>query len=396
MRVALLSTCAVSVPPIGYGGTELITAELAKGLTRLGHEVIVYATGDSRPAGSLRYRFAKPVWPPDDLAELRHAAFAWNHIASQGRPFDVVHTHQAPSIAFAAMHEAPTVLTIHHERDASLLDFYLDFPDVRYVAISRRQAENVPELRLSDVVHHGLDPDLYAPGPGDGGYCAFLGRLAREKGPHAAIDAAVSANIPLRIGGAPHWKDRAYFEAEVAPRLSRNGAIVTSLGELGHAPKVDLLRHARALLFPIDWEEPFGLVMIEAMLVGTPVIAFARGSVPEVVEEGVTGFVVHDVEEMAARLREIGGIDRTRCRARAVERWSSTRMAQDYVALYEDVARGRRGAPRIRMWGEGEGTAKGEPRPSLLPTVEEPPQEPRRPSDLYVRSSGTGRRRGGG
>ncbi|GAC1537031.1 MAG: glycosyltransferase family 4 protein [Polyangiales bacterium] len=370
MRIALLSTCAVAVPPKAYGGTELITAELAKSLVSLGHDVTVYATGDSRPAGKLRFRFTRPVWPPNDLAELRHAAFAWNHIAAQQatRPFDVIHTHQAPSLAFATMHATPTLLTLHHERDPSLLDFYLDFPDVRYVAISRRQAELAPEMRVEHVVHHGLDPALYDAGDGEGGYCAFLGRVAQEKGLHFAIDAALAAEVPLKIGGKPHWKDKAYFEREVQPRLTAAGAKVESLGEVSHAPKVELLRHARALLFPIDWEEPFGLVMIEAMLVGTPVIAFARGSVPEVVEDGVTGFVVRDVAEMAARLREVGNIDRKRCRERAQERWSSLRMAKDYVKIYEQAIRARR-RPALRMWGVGPDAADGAPRPSSLPSA---------------------------
>ena len=370
MRIALLSTCAVAVPPKAYGGTELITAELAKSLTRLGHDVTVYATGDSRPAGALRFRFTRPVWPPNDLAELRHAAFAWNHIAMQQatHPFDVVHTHQAPSLAFAAMHATATLLTLHHERNSSLLDFYRDFPDVHYIGISRRQAELVPEIRVEHVVHHGLDPDLYDEGDGAGGYCAFLGRLAEEKGVHLGIDAALAAGMPLKIGGKPHWKDKAYFEREVQSRLDSAGARVESLGEVSHTPKVEMLRHARALLFPIGWEEPFGLVMIEAMLVGTPVIAFARGSVPEVVEDGVTGFVVRDVAEMAARLREIGAIDRKRCRERAQERWSSLRMARDYVKIYEQAIRTRRRSP-LRMWGVGSDAADGAPRPSALPSA---------------------------
>ena len=368
MRIALLSTCAVAVPPKAYGGTELITAELAKSLVTLGHDVTVYATGDSHPAGTLRYRFPRPVWPPDDLAELRHAAFAWHHIAAHQPAFDVVHTHQAPSLAFAAMFPAPTVLTIHHARETSLLDFYLDFPDVHYVAISRSQADLVPEMNVQSVVHHGLDASLYRPGTGDGGYCAFLGRLAEEKGPHVAIDAAMRAGVPLQIGGKPHAPDQSFFDREVKPRLDRAGARVTWLGEVSHAPKTELLRGARALLFPIDWEEPFGLVMIEAMLVGTPVIAFGRGSVPEVIEEGVTGFVVRDAEAMAARLAQIGTFDRKRCRARAEERWSSLRMARDYVAVYERAMRARKGAVPLRMWGQGAGTAEGAPRASSLPS----------------------------
>jgi glycosyltransferase involved in cell wall biosynthesis len=350
MRVALVSTCAVAVPPRDYGGTELVVAELAKMLTRRGHHVTVYATGDSEPGTELRYRFAAPIWPPNDASELRHAAFAWREIARGG--FDVVHVHQAPSIALGALVPGlPLVATLHHCRDPALIDFYLDFPETTFVAISRRQAELVPELAVRHVVHHGLDPCHYPAGDGEGGYCAFLGRLAPEKAPHVAIDAALAAGVPLRIGGAPHACHARYFDAEIAPRLARAGAAVAWLGSVALPSKVALLAGARALLFPIDWEEPFGLVMIESMLVGTPVLAFARGSVAEIVEEGVTGFIVKDAREMAARLRTLGGFDRARCRARAVERWSSARMAHDYERVYEQAAREKRAARGVEVSG---------------------------------------------
>ena len=267
------------------------------------------------------------MWPPDAEAELQHAAFAWRHIARGN--VDVVHAHQPASVAFAPLFPVPTVLTLHDARIERRVSFLLDFPDVLRVAISERQAALVPELEVQHVVHHGLDAALYELGPGDGGYCAFLGRLAVEKGPHVAIDAARAAGVPIRIAGSPHPPDRDYFAREVAPRLAAAGAGAgaRTVGELAHAPKVELLGHAVALLFPIAWEEPFGLAMIESMLVGTPVIAFGLGSVPEVVEEGVTGFIVGDAREMALRLRQLDGFDRARCRARAVERGSSMRMA---------------------------------------------------------------------
>jgi glycosyltransferase involved in cell wall biosynthesis len=342
MRIAILSTCAVAVPPKAYGGTELVTGELAKGLSRRGHDVTVYATGDSAPEASLQYRFARPVWPPDVFAELRHAAFAWGHIAAQRPPFDVVHAHQAPSISFSGAcrceRGVPVVLTLHHDRNEGLVEYYRDFPHVAYVAISQRQADLVPELHLRGVVHHGADPELYPEGGGRGGYAAFLGRLSRDKGAHVAVEVAARAGVKLVVGGRPHPPDRAYFAEELTPRVAAAGDRVAMLGDVDHARKVRLLGDARALLFPVDWEEPFGLVMIEAMLVGTPVLATPRGSVPEVVEDGVTGFVVRDAAEMASRLREIGSFDRRRCRRRAIERWSSVRMVAEYEALYERVA----------------------------------------------------------
>jgi glycosyltransferase involved in cell wall biosynthesis len=336
MRIALVSSCAVSVPPRAYGGTELVVAELAKNLTRLGHDVTTFATGDSEPAGKLQYRFEKPVWPPFESAELRHAAYSWREITAAQGAFDIVHTHQAPSLAFAAIaRQIRTVYTIHHCRDQRLNDLYCDFPDATYVGISKRQAELIPEIPVEDVILHGLDPDLYDAGHGDGGYVAFLGRFAQEKGPHFAIDASRRAGITLRMGGGVHPPDKVFFEREVRPRLADRAGGIEWLGELSHVPKLSLLKGARALLFPIDWEEPFGLVMIEAMLTGTPVIGFPCGSVPEVIEEGITGYVVRDVNEMADRIRRLDTFDRARCRERARERWSSLRMAREHEMLYE-------------------------------------------------------------
>lgn len=342
MRIALLSTCALSVPPKAYGGTELVIAELAKTLTRLGHDVVVFATGDSSPAGELRFHFRHPMWPPDELVELRHAAFSWKSICAESPPFDVVHAHQASAVAFSAVCALPTVLTLHHDRVDRLVDYYRDFSEVTYVAISRRQAELVPELAPVHVVHHGLDVDQYAAGEGEGGYLAFVGRFAPEKGPHHAIDVARATGVPLRMGGKPHWINEPYFERELKPRLERAGRLVHWHGEVSFAPKLELLRHARATLFPVCWEEPFGLVMIESMLVGTPVIAFDRGAAPEVVEEGVTGFLVRGPAEMADRVRRLHAIDRARCRERARERWGSIRMARDYERVYEHAVRARR------------------------------------------------------
>ncbi len=316
-----------------------MTAELAKCLTRLGHDVTVFATGDSSPAGRLLWRFPRAVWPPDDHAELRHAAFAWRHIVANAPDVDVVHVHQAQSLALASLQPLPVVATIHHERDAKLVDFYGDFPDVTYVAISQRQAELSPELRARHVVHHGLDPQLYPLGEGRGGYVAFLGRLAPQKAPHVAIDAAIAAGVPLRIGGEAHWVAREYFEREVKPRLAN--PLITHLGEVSHAPKLELLGGARALLFPIEWEEPFGLVMIESMLCGTPVIAFPHGSAPEVVDDGVTGWIADTEDDMVARLRALRdgdlAFDRRLCREQAVRRFGMDRMVDDYLAVYQSA-----------------------------------------------------------
>lgn len=351
MRIALVSTCALPTPPDAYGGTELVVAALAKELLILGHEVTVYATGDSHTAGELRWVFAKHCWPPDTTSEEKHVHFAWTDIRAQKTPFDVIHVQQPHSLELAGNLAGRTVLTIHHARSNALVEHYRAFPEVTYVAISARQAALVPELRIARVIHHGLDPAGYRFGNGEGGYCLFLGRLSAQKAPHIAIDAARRAGALLRVAGEAHPDGMKYFERKVKPRLADTRR-VEWLGEAPVSVKLELLRAANALLFPLGWEEPFGLVMIESMLVGTPVIAFARGSAPEVIDEGVTGHLVRDEAEMTYRLKRIGTLDRKRCRERAIERWSAARMARDYQALYEQVI--ARHPPRIteekRSW----------------------------------------------
>jgi glycosyltransferase involved in cell wall biosynthesis len=338
MRVAMISTPYVPVPPPRYGGTELIVSELVEGLCDAGHEVTLFATSDSQvPAGvTLRAR-ALPIWPPEPYAELDHAAWAIEQILADSRPFDIVHAHVPAALPFAAMIDAPVVYTVHHDdgpEHARLAALYRR-SRAQFVAISRRQQQLIPELADARVIHHGLAPARHIFGRGDGGYCAFLGRLAPEKGVHHALDAARAAGLPIRVGGAPHWQDHDYFAKEVAPRLQRPG--VLRMGEVGGAPKQALLAGARALLFPVGWEEPFGLVMIEAMLSGTPVLAYARGSVPEVIDEGVTGFICRDVDEMAERLRTLDTFDRAACRRRALERWTTARMVRDHLVVYEQL-----------------------------------------------------------
>jgi glycosyltransferase involved in cell wall biosynthesis len=336
MRIALVSTCALPTPPDAYGGTELVVAALARELILLGHEVTVYATGDSTTAGELRWVFAKHRWPPDALSEQTHVRFAWNDIRAEKTPFDVIHVQQPHSLELAGTYAHRTVLTIHHARSDSLTEHYRSFPEVSYVAISARQQELLPELSIARVVHHGLDPAGYRLGSGQGGYCLFLGRLSAQKAPHIAIDAARHAGARLRIAGEAHPDGLKYFARKVKPRLADTRR-VEWLGEAPVSVKVELLRAATALLFPLGWEEPFGLVMIESMLVGTPVIAFDRGSAPEVIDEGVTGYLVHDEAEMTRRLKHIEGFDRKRCRQRALERWNAARMAREYEALYQEI-----------------------------------------------------------
>lgn len=344
MKIALVSTVALPTPPRKYGGTELVVAELARGLTARGHDVTVFATGDSRPACNLKSCFTEPVWPPDELAEIRHASFAWAEIARALHGFDVVHLHHAAGLPYTRLVSKPTVYTVHHSRVESLVQHYRAFDDVAYVAISERQRELSPELPNAHVIHHGLDPELYPQGAGQGDYVAFLGRFAPEKAPHIAVQAARRAGVALRLGGTYHEVGVEYYRNVLAPELAASTDALCC-GELGHAAKVELLANARAMLFPIQWEEPFGLVMIESMLLGTPVIAFRHGSAAEVVEDGLTGYLVDSSEEMAQCIVRAGQLDRTRCRERARERWCTQRMATEYEALYAQLC-ARRSALR--------------------------------------------------
>lgn len=313
LEIALVSTSALPTPPNAYGGTELFVADLAQALVELGHWPTVFATGDSRCTGTLCWTLDDPVWPPCMLAELRHAALAWSKIAAG--TFDVVHVNHAAALPFQRFVGSPTVATVHHEREEALARHYAFYPDIAFVAISRKQRELSPDVPFRAVIHHGLDPDRYPMGSGAEGYCAFLGRFAPGKAPHLAIEAALRAGMPIRLGGEAHATEHAYFEREVRPRFALSG--VEWLGEVGGSRKTGLLCGAACLLVPLQWEEPFGLVMIESMMVGTPVIAFPRGSAPEIVEDGVTGHLVRDIDAMVERIRGIASFDRRRCRARA-------------------------------------------------------------------------------
>ncbi|HLU26116.1 MAG TPA: glycosyltransferase family 4 protein [Longimicrobiales bacterium] len=334
MKIAVVSTPFVPVPPKDYGGTELVVHELVEGLVARGHDVTLYATGDSTTSAAMEYLYEEAQWPPEPLADLNHASWALSRVRDAG--FDVVHVHSAEALGVSRMLRGiPVVYTLHHEREEVCSRYYPYFPEVWFVAISERQRQREVRLPRITTIYHGLEPSYYAGPTTAGDYVCFIGRLSKVKGPHHAIDAAVRAGIEIRVAGRNHADDRVpgFFEREVEPRLKH--PLVRYLGGIGGADKAALLRGARAVLVPIEWEEPFGLVMIEAMLSGCPVIAFPRGSAPELVEDGRTGFLVRDVAEMAhAILHKVEGFDREACRARAIERFSRDAMVERYEAQY--------------------------------------------------------------
>lgn len=334
MKIALVSTPFVSVPPKDYGGTELVIYELAEGLVARGHQVTLFATGDSRTTARLEALYPEALWPPHPLTDLNHATWALQRVGEEG--YDVVHVHTAAALALSRLLPGiPFVYTLHHEREENLSRFYSYYPEVWYVAISERQRQREVPLPRIVTIHHGLDPARYLGPTRAGDYVCFIGRLSMVKGPHIAIDVAERAGYEIRIAGRIHYDDPdPHFVArELEPRLRRPH--VRHVGTVGMVEKSALLRGARALLMPLSWEEPFGLIMVEAMLCGCPVIAFPRGSVPEIVEHGRTGFIVPDAETMVLALRDwVEEFDREACRARAAERFRRERMVQAYEAYY--------------------------------------------------------------
>ena len=337
MRIAQVAPPWVAVPPRGYGGIEWIVSLLADGLVDRGHDVTLYATGDSTTKARLEYAFAEAPGSGainDGWYDVVHQ----QRVLADATGFDVVHQHSAYASMVAAMLlDVPVVHTLHNAVTPKLRRIYRGVGDrVRFVAISDAQRRHVPELRHVDVVYNGIDLERYPFRERKEDFLLFLGRTSPDKGPRRAVEAARAAGMPLVMAvkradplEVEHW------ERDVEPVL---GDDTTVLGEITAEEKTDLLARARAVLFPIDWEEPFGLVMTEAMACGTPVIATPRGAVPEVMVDGVTGFVV-GVEGFgdaaAAALRRVGDIDPRACRERVAERFSKERMVEGYEAVYE-------------------------------------------------------------
>jgi glycosyltransferase involved in cell wall biosynthesis len=341
MRIAVVSTPFLAVPPRLYGGTELVVHELTEGLIEQGHDVVLFATGDSHTSANLRSLYPQAQWPPGMLTDLNHVSWAMQQIAEAGE-FDIIHAHSAVALACGRLIPSiPLVYTLHHERDEQLSAFYRDCRLVHYIAISHDQRQREIPLDHVDVIYHGLQPSNYQwSARADGDYVCFVGRFSRVNGPHIAIDAAGRAGVPIRVAGEVHPPDASWASAELRHRLLERH--VRYMGSIGLDEKRTLLRDARALLVPIEWNEPFGLIIIEAMLSGCPVVAFQRGSVAELVEEDITGFIARDVEHMVSLIRPGGPVDnfnRQRCRERAVERFSRDRMVADHVSLYDRIRR---------------------------------------------------------
>ncbi len=342
MRIAQLSPLAESVPPKLYGGTERVIAWLVDELVQLGHDVTLFASGDSRTKGKLH-----AVWPRALRLGRRgvdpNAACALliEAIAERARDFDVIHSHvdwlPLPVLRRTGV---PFLTTMHGRLDLpGLADVIGAFPEAPFVSISDNQRRPLPDANWIATIPHGLPKDQFRPSFESGSYLAFLGRLTAEKGPEDAIRIARAVGMPLRIAAKIPRAETAYFKKKLEPEI--DGKEIKLVGEVDEARKEPFLAGAAALLFPIDWPEPFGLVMIEAMACGTPVIAYRSGSVPEVVEDGVTGFIVDGEEQAIEAVGKAGRLDRSRIRARFEERFAANRMARRYEDSYRElVARG--------------------------------------------------------
>jgi glycosyltransferase involved in cell wall biosynthesis len=341
MRIAIVSPLYESVPPKLYGGTERVVSYLTEELVRLGHEVTLFATGDSRTAARLHAVTPRGLrMDPACHDPIAHHVAKVDDVLERADEIDVVHFHidylHFPAVRAAGL---KAVTTLHGRLDIpDLAPLYRRYRDLPLVSISDDQRRPIPWANWAATVHHGLPPELLAPGTGRGGYLAFLGRISPEKRPERAIRIAQRAGLPLRIAAKVEKLDMAYFEAVVKPLLSGPG--VEFVGEIGERDKAAFLGDAAALLFPIDWPEPFGLVMIESMACGTPVVAYRCGSVPEIIDPGVTGWIVDNEDQAAATLASLGGFDRAACRKRFEQRFTVERMARDYVRVYRRLAAG--------------------------------------------------------
>lgn len=349
MRIAQVAPLFEAVPPKLYGGTERVVSNLTEELVALGHDVTLFASGDSETSATL-----DAVWPQairlDPTVKDWIAAYMrmMELVYRRADEFDVIHFHidYFPFSLFKRQ-RTPFVTTLHGRLDLpEFAQVYNMFPDVPVVSISDSQRRPLPRIGWAATVLHGLPEKLLTPQPVKQDYLAFLGRISPEKGIDKAIRIAAAAGMKLKVAAKVDNADKKYFDGEIAPLLTQGH--VEFIGEINDAQKPAFLSGAHALLFPIDWPEPFGLVMIESMACGTPVIAFNRGSVPEVMEDGLTGFVVENEAQAIASIGRLGELDRSKVRQRFEQRFTARRMAEDYVDVYASLCE----APKLRAVGD--------------------------------------------
>ena len=378
MKIAQVAPLMESVPPRLYGGTERIVSYLTEELVRLGHDVTLFASGDSITSAELAPCCTRALrLDPTVRDTIPHFMIMIDKVRERAEEFDILHFHvdlfHFPLFRALA---ARTLTTLHGRQDlADLKPFYSRFGEMPLVSVSNDQRKPLPHANFVATIHHGIMPDLHRPSFKQGSYLAFLGRISPEKRPDRAIRIARAAGIPLKIAAKVDKVDEDYFRNDILPLIDGPG--VEFVGEINEREKEQFLGEAAALLFPVDWPEPFGLVMIEAMACGTPVLAFRCGSVPEVIEDGVTGKVVDSEEEAIAALPIVFSYDRRTVRRRFEERFTTTRMAKDYVSAYRQLLAARTSTTRPRQLalygGNGFTPASIEkPLPALFETDADP------------------------
>jgi glycosyltransferase involved in cell wall biosynthesis len=338
MRIAQIAPLYESVPPRLYGGTERIVSYLTEELVRQGHDVTLFASGDSRTAARLIASSPRALrLDSEGVDRLVAHVCQLEDVFEDTSRFDLMHFHVDYShFPLSSRQTTPNVTTLHGRLDLpQVMPIYRRFDRMPVISISDVQRTPLPWVGWKRTVYHGLPPDLYTLDPRPGEYLAFLGRISPEKRLDWAIEIARRAGQRLRVAAKVDPVDRTYFEQVIAPLLRQSH--VDFVGEIGDAEKAEFLGRASALLFPIDWPEPFGLVMIEALACGTPVVAFRRGSVPEVIDPGRTGFIVDSVDDAVAAVARIGEVSRPGCRQVFEKRFSVGRMARDYVEVYREV-----------------------------------------------------------
>jgi glycosyltransferase involved in cell wall biosynthesis len=348
MRIAQISPLYESVPPKLYGGTERVVGYLTEELVDLGHEVTLFASGESRTKSQLVAvtETGLRLHTPPVRDPIMHHVRLLEMVFAQASKYDILHFHlDYLHLPFAKRSSGISVTTMHGRLDlpdlASLFLRYLEMP---FVSISDAQRAPLSWLNWCATVHHGIPEEQYSFHENPGSYLAFLGRTAPEKRLDRAIEIATGSGIPLKVAAKVDPADEEYFASKIKPLL-RN-PLVEFVGEIGESEKNDFLGNALALLFPIDWPEPFGLVMIESLATGTPVIAYPHGSVPEIIENGTTGFLVESIKEAVRAVARLQSLDRRQCRESFERRFTARRMARDYVALYQRLCSGREGDDR--------------------------------------------------
>jgi len=343
MRIAQVAPLYESVPPRLYGGTERVVSYLTEELVRLGHEVTLFASGDSTTTARLVAACPRALWRDTGCREtLPHHIRMMELVFADVSRFDVIHFHcDYLHLPLLRRCPCPSVTTLHgrlHVPDLGPL--LAAYPEVPLVSISDDQRRPLPDANWQGTVHHGLPWGLHTYRERPGKYLAFLGRMSPEKRVDRAIEIARHANMPLKIAAKVYAEERAYFEATIAPLLRESQRWVEFIGEVGGREKDEFLGNAHALLFPIDWPEPFGLVMIEAMACGTPVIGWRNGSVPEIITDGVTGFVVDGIDDAVQAVERVTSLSRRVCRQVFEERFNAARMARNYVDVYRRLVHG--------------------------------------------------------